>query len=487
MPDFRVLWVDDHWNNDKANPKGQSHKIDLANYESKLVRDLEAVSVRMILTKRASGAIADDLTSERFDALILDYELSEDPSAPEANAFQLLERLRGGIRSLPPIAVFSRYSTVEMRAHLKGPSRSSLWAVYRMNDTGAEELSSFLKNIALRGSLRFIVISDFHAGFLAETGGIGQDDFLHSLAMDIESECAIESLDGLIIPGDLAWRTQGDDLTKAYLALKRIAAAAGLHRPEQVAFCPGNHDLDLSAGSTDPWGHFAQFIDLLDQGVGDDYSSRFLVAWNEVLGKRGQFTTPDSLLSVVHNSQRGVVTACLNSSLPTGKGFEVAPVIEESQWVALQRAMDSRPKNALRIAVMHHPIFSAPGGVQKDDPSLNDQGKAMQLLAKMGFGLVFHGHTHFSGLHAHHIHVLNGAPHSRKAFKIVTISCPSVIAHPNSVSPHRQYFLLKLDAFDQRTRTRSLSLQTRIFNPGDRSWSAGEEVHPGEFDIDSTE
>jgi hypothetical protein len=67
------------------------------------------------------------------------------------------------------------------------------------------------------------------------------------------------------------------------------------------------------------------------------------------------------------------------------------------------------------------------------------------------------------------------------------VACPSVIAHPSSSSPHRHYFVVRLEAFDEQSKGRAFSLTTRVFNPSDRSWSAGEEVAAGEFDVDSTE
>jgi hypothetical protein len=118
---------------------------------------------------------------------------------------------------------------------------------------------------------------------------------------------------------------------------------------------------------------------------------------------------------------------------------------------------------------------------------LADQGKAMQLLSKLGLGLVLHGHTHFSGLHSHRIRVLNGAPNSRSVSKMPTVACPSVIAHPSSLSPHRHYFVIRLGAFDDQSATRSISLATRVFNPSGRSWTAGEAVTAGEFEVDSAE
>ncbi len=488
MPDCKVLWVDDQLiDNTAAVPIGGVSTSDLAQWENKWIAELALDGVRLHIIKRTCGSVADDLTREQFNALILDYELDSDPRQPDSNAFKLLERLRHGIRrTLPPVAIFSRYSASELRAHLRGQIRGDVWAVYEKTAAGAQGIVSFLKNTVLRGPLNFVLISDFHAGFLAEAGGIDHEDFLHSLSNDIEGIAASLKLDGLIIPGDLAWRTQSTDLTRAYLAMSRLASSAKLDRPEQVVFCPGNHDLDLSP-SAEPWRYFGQFVDLLTQCFGEQYSSRFVVAWNSGLRKRGRFNSQTSLLSIVHDAQRGVVFVCLNSCKPTGQGHEVLPEVDGEQWSWLERALEAFPRKSLRIALLHHPIFSIPGGVHKDDPALADQGKAMQVLAKLGIGLVLHGHCHFAGIHSHRIRILNGAPQGRKMSKILSVACPSVIAHPSSTSPHRQYIVLRLDAFNEMNRTRGVLFTTRVFNPADCTWSAGEEIGLGEFDIDSME
>jgi predicted MPP superfamily phosphohydrolase len=484
--EFRILWVDDEWEAACADGVGDIAHSELSEWEAEWIAQLARRKVTLLVTRRSSTAIAEDLTREKYDALILDYRLGEDLEHPDGNASKLLERLQQGMRSLPPIALFSRYSPSELRARFTGQIQGSIWAVFQKVPEGAQGLCAFLLNVALKGPLNFIVISDLHMGFLTETGGISPDDFLHSLATDIEAVTGTTRIDGLIVPGDLAWRSQSADLNSAFLAVRKLRFAARLDRPEQFVFCPGNHDLDFTDLAR-PWAPFSKFVDLLGSGPDGHFRSRFVVAWNDSLQTRAEFHAQESLLSLTYNMQRGVVFAGLNSCSATGKGHEVLPEIVEAQWTALQRALDRVPARTFRIAVLHHPIFSTPGGVYKDDPSLEGQGMAMQLFSKLGFGLVLHGHTHFAGIHAHRIRVLNGANSNGRISKIVTIACPSVIAQPSSTSPQRQYFVLKLSSFEQSSRTRSLSLVTRVFDPKDRSWSCGDQVAPGEFDVESAE
>ena len=127
------------------------------------------------------------------------------------------------------------------------------------------------------------------------------------------------------------------------------------------------------------------------------------------------------------------------------------------------------------------------GGIWREERALADQGKTMQLLSKLGFSLVLHGHTHFSGIHSHRIRVLNGPTPNEKISKILTVACSRVSAEPNSAAPHRQYFVLKLGAFEETSGTRSFALETRLFNAAKRTWHPGEAVPVGELDIDSSE
>ena len=477
MREVSVLWLDDDWVNPAAIPK------DLAQARAAVEYELAQAGLVARISQRHNGEIWNDLGEQQVDLLILDYELSKQPSAQ--NAFDLLDRLESRLRSIPPVIVFSQYARHELEAVASSHARRRIHAVFFKDEQGCKDLARCAVQMLVSSPLSFVVMSDLHVGYLDETGGISQQRFLGSLYHCLESVVKEQAIQGLIICGDFAWKHQQPELVQSFTMIQNIALRLGIRSHDQVFFCPGNHDINF-AGNAPSWDSYGELVQLLattDPGYLRRHEHR-----NTSIGGRRPFHDQASLFSVVHNEHLGLVVVGLNSNRPMGHGVEVQASIDEDQWHALTLALERCPRDVLRIALLHHPVFSAPGGVYQDEKALADQGKALQTLAGAGINLVFHGHTHFSAVHAHRIAILN-SPETLNlkagsgVADLVTVACPSLIAEPSSAAPHRQFMIVKLERIDPHTCTRGLSLRSMVFNPGKCTWSDGSALGLGHFSV----
>jgi Calcineurin-like phosphoesterase len=479
MSDVSILWLDDHWS------KAETPPLELSNARKALEYEFaQAGMVPRIVCRQDNDEIWADLGTGKFDLLILDYGLAKDAS--QSNAIELLDRLERQLRSVPPVILFTSYELRELETAVQENSGNHILAVFHKHQS-FEPFARYARQLLESRPLTFVVMSDLHVGYLEEKGGISQERFLDSLysCLDTLREENENGVDGLMLCGDFAWRSQRPELNQTFRMLQQITVRLGIGSHEQVFFCPGNHDIDFSRGtpSWDAFGEFVRLLKTLDPG----YLKRFGQRNPDAPGRQ-PFHDQTSLLSIVRNDRLGIVVVGLNSNLPTGDGHSVKGSIDEGQWGTFVTAMNDCPSGYLKIVLLHHPIFSAPGGVYEDDLALADQGKAMQILTGAGVHLVFHGHAHFSAVHAHRIAIVNGPQRQESESggvvdNLVTVACPSLVADPSSASPHRQFLVVQLDRLDPRVGTRKFALRTKIFNPGNCSWLDGGSLSMGSFEV----
>lgn len=483
MRSVNVLWADDDWALESP------QYPELQKWRSVLESRLASAGLNPTIHVRPTTKIADDLVRRNYDLLILDYEFSKDPGGE--NAFSLGTILGQTVAKtkIPPMVIFSRYSHIELEARAKVGLIDRIYAVCLKSDEGLAHLVECATGLFATKPLNFVVMSDLHFGYLESTSGMDPSRFFNALKLAISDIKREHKIDGLFACGDFAWTSQKADFTEATRRIWDIARQLELDPTKQLFLCPGNHDIDFSDG-TPSWKAFELFLDSLFNIR--NAQSRF-PCMNAPYGSTPLFERQHSLFSVVKNEVLGIVVVALNSNHPTGHGVGVQAKIDEAQWDALEQHLSNNelyPKNLLRIAILHHPVFSPPGGIDADEPHLLDQGKALHVFAKCGISLVFHGHTHFSGIHSHRIALINSAgsqgqqqePH---IVDLLTVACPTLIAHPSSVSPQRHFLVVKLDAVDQRTGTRAFSQESYIFQPADCRFVQGQSVSVGYFKVGS--
>lgn len=491
MRHLNVLWIDDDWDDGDASGFGER----FARWESDWRMRLAAQKVNLTVARRSSGNIADDLTRNHVDALICDYKLDARGGHGDRNAFELIDRLREGIRKdMPPTVLFTRYrdsaltSLVQPLGMLKG--------VYSKDEQGAKNVFEFLLSLALSEPINLLVISDLHMGYLPRShpagGSLSQRDYSDRLLDSIRRTAQGTKLHALVCPGDFAWHNQREDFKHAVIEVSNLMHAAGLRSMEQFLFCPGNHDV-YYADDTPSWSEYRDFVTLLSGSRGKDFLSRFTAAWDHVLQELGDFSHPSAMLSIVDQVPPGFLFAGLNSCMPTNVRFRCEAGIDPKQWQYIKSRTALEGSAGLRIAAMHHPVFSSPGGFWDNEQPVKNQGVALNKLASLGFGLVFHGHTHFAGVHNHRVRVINGPGHEhidhgdKTVASILTVACPSVVAEPDPSSPMRQYMVVRIGSLDRSTHTRSFGLDSHVFNPARGEWLKGEGIPEGEYSVQTLE
>ena len=489
---FRILWVDDDWLSTGSTSEDNKRLID---WEADWSSSLEAVGKTPKFVRRGSSSIADDLTRGHFDLLICDYMLSEDEPGGERNAIELLDRLRAGIhRALPPAVIFTRYPPEELTAHIRRTG-DLLRGVFQKTQDGARQLGKFISTLASRGPVNLLVISDLHMGYLpresSSRGEIAQREFSDRLADGVRSVAANLELHALICPGDFAWHDQREDFKHATIEIGRIMTAARLSMPDQFLFCPGNHDVVFADGEPH-WREFQDFVRLLGGPRGESFFERFVCAWNPLFRTLNDFDSQSALLSIAQLEGPGIFFAGINSVKPTLERFKCSASVDDRQWEYIKKLIERRTVPGLRVAAIHHPIFASPGGFWGNEVPLIDQGKVLQRLRTLGFSLVFHGHTHFAGVHEHRVRIMNHPGASRasdggRISSILTVACPSVVAEPDPASPMRQFMVVKLGALDPGSGLRAISIQSYVFDPSPARWIPGESIDVGQHWIQTDE
>jgi 3',5'-cyclic AMP phosphodiesterase CpdA len=373
-----------------------------------------------------------------------------------------------------PAVIVSRYTDTDAAPAIA--SKHPNTPMFGKSIDGIERLADFIHGFVERPPFTFVAISDLHAGYIAERDANASRSFRDSLVADLKRLRQSRRIDYLLVAGDLAWRNQRDDLIEAHTTLSLMRNALQLSDAEAVHLCPGNHDVNYK--EKEPWSDFEQFV----RSLGADQPgvlSRYY-CYNERAQELGHFNDRRSTLAVMSDPKRSVLFAALNSCQTTEENKVVAEIGDE-QWDALERLASDAPPGQLRIALFHHPLMAAPGGDFQDERALLDQGRALHRLAKLKFRMVIHGHAHFSAIYEHRVSVFNRAGTDEAVPKLVVLACPTAGAEPHQGAPFRQYYVVRVGRFDKSSSLRGLSVETRVFNPVDVSWTDGAEMPEGRF------
>jgi calcineurin-like phosphoesterase family protein len=218
---------------------------------------------------------------------------------------------------------------------------------------------------------------------------------------DLRRELQIDDLDIIVISGDVSNTAAPEEFEQAEEFVKAVQAETG--EPD-VLIVPGNHDLSWTASrraytpvrrsempaespsdavfkASDDYVELANNVALKRRFVEFGRFHRAVTAQEYPLDPAKQFTS----LSV-----GGVAVYGLNSSWQVDHHFTARASISETalaRVLALIRREGSRDEIWCRIAVWHHPVEDMGEGTLRN-PEIVDQ------LAKAGFKMILHGHTH---------------------------------------------------------------------------------------------
>lgn len=481
---LNVLWVDDEW---FMNSDGDPSNEQFSEWENSWRDRLSRSSIKLVVTRRASPEILDKVLNFNYDALILDYGLG-DVRGTYSNSVELLDVMRGIPRAAQVPAVILSKLAPGTLDHL---SHSQLQGVFVKDATGVEAVGSFLESLARPQFLNLLLLSDLHVGFLPlqalGNGTLHHDRFFRSLTDRIYGISRENNIDAVVISGDFAWHSPAHEMERAAITVDQIARAAGVDVNTGLLFCPGNHDICYNHSDSGDWSAFKTFVERMAIGRGEQFYKRFVLSWNPVTRRLANFSSQNSLLSIVVNHAARFVFVGLNSCSPTGKKYECNGVVDGDQWDDIGAYLENVPNTYLRIGALHHPIFASPDGFWKPDFPIINQGSALRYFAKHGFSLIVHGHAHFSGVHSHQVHAMNrpGSINSGRTIDptLVAVSCPSVLAEPDPNTPNRQFFLAKLRQQLRGGARKSwdFGLTSYVFEPSACVWERGDELPVGEI------
>jgi 3',5'-cyclic AMP phosphodiesterase CpdA len=242
-------------------------------------------------------------------------------------------------------------------------------------------------------------ISDLHFGTKDDA-----NQWYEQLATDLRQDLKCNTLDALLISGDLTNRANSAEYEAARKFIVDLVIEFGLQW-HHVVIVPGNHDLNWDVAK-----HAFQLVHLSDyQGSLDDsylidhgdflevpereaYQKRFcnFKEFYENLLNRAYPLEPERQYSLHHFPHLDLLILGLNSAWQLDHHYTCRAGINNSALANALREVDANPiyrDSRLKIATWHHPLNST------EEDRIKDHG-FMQQLSQHGFRLALHGHIH---------------------------------------------------------------------------------------------
>ncbi len=226
--------------------------------------------------------------------------------------------------------------------------------------------------------------------------------FYAQLAADLREQ-GVNTLDVLVVSGDLGNRADPKEYDAARQFLERLISGFGLSA-RQVVLVPGNHDVSWPLaeaayvlrkrsqvrGPVIPGTFVEHGADVLEVRDDDLYRQRFQPfadLYRQIKGSEYPLDYADQG-TLDDPAGTDLLILGLNSAWEIDHHYrDRASIDSESLARALLKLPTTIPQHQLRIAVFHHPIHSS------EDSRLRDPA-FLQQLAVHGFRLVLHGHVH---------------------------------------------------------------------------------------------
>lgn len=477
MKNLRILWVDDDWDQPRLQLLADSLANELA------LRGVVA-QFDKVLPNECVNCLA---YQERYSLIITDYVFKR--HTPPSNGAQIVQALSSLMKVVPPMILLTEYLGRPEYDEVIDNNGNRFYRKFCKIPTSITPLAKSILALANAPPINILILSDIHCGFAGRKKDARAKGFYGTFLRELATYTSQQwKIDYVLVSGDLAWRKQDDDLSEARDLLLDIMRILGLSEPQALQFCIGNHDLNLS-NPANPLDQYERFLQSL-KSTNDHYVVRYM-AYQAKLRELGPMTERAQTLYTDFDPAGNVLFASLNSCSYSVRATE-SPTVRVSgevglaQWSALENSIsdaDQPRTNNLRIAFLHHPLFSTPGGHFDDEPPIADQAQAFHRLTKLGFHLAIHGHSHFACMYEQRMRVLNPSGKSEKTAKLVVIGAPTLGAYPSSTSPSRQYLVLSISA-PLEGGQRNLSLQTRAYNEHNSQWSEGQCISAGQFSID---
>jgi CheY-like chemotaxis protein len=436
------------------------------------LRDLllgQNIELRIEALSHGLGAM-ERIRERHFDLIVLDVRLEGDAHVP--TGWHLLQRLRDARLSRAVVLFTAHVHDASSPSSGLGDGafnqRGDLLAAFEKSPSGLAELAKFIKQFAETPPVTLVVMTDLHFGMSGSV--VVRDALVKRVLEDLRSTREKWHPDHLVILGDVAWKGQADDLAFGVRFLERVRAQLDLRDEGALHICPGNHDVVL--GSQHPWQAYRDLVGKLadsDGSITKRYSDGF--------GQLREFVAPEDLVAVARGRRPGVVFASLNSVDPEGHQQRITRLgsAQRDRLRYLLRELEVG-HGALRIALMHHPLFPVPSDDElgAEDRILTDGARSFRDLHSLGFQLILNGHSHYSCVHEHRIAVLNERPGMGSVVRrLVVVSVATLGGQPSSATPYRQYAIIQI-GHRKSNGTRDIHLRTRVYSSESEHFEDGD-------------
>jgi hypothetical protein len=231
--------------------------------------------------------------------------------------------------------------------------------------------------------------SERHHAFPSKPGA---NDY--PLADQIKTNFKDKSVAGLIMSGDITWQALPAEYDTAKEFIRSLTYWSFL-KSDQIAVCPGNHDLSFSEDPADKDKPIAVVGDDFKKAYSTFYQDTFNIGPNEFLSCGKRFLMGKAV---------PVDIVCLNSSSLQqlknafqGHGFigdrQMNDAAEQMKW-----EVNSEKPRAYRIVVLHHHVlpttYSATPEPNYPYSVVLDAEALSRWITKHRVDLVLHGHMH---------------------------------------------------------------------------------------------
>jgi 3',5'-cyclic AMP phosphodiesterase CpdA len=276
------------------------------------------------------------------------------------------------------------------------PEDGPLWPVFPTTPPPPETAEAGTPVTTAARPLRILHLSDLHFSTMDEA-----TIWYSQLAADLREQ-QVDSLDALVVSGDLVNRADALEYDAARMFLEKLMSGFALSA-RQIVLVPGNHDVSwpLSEEAYQPYRRTryggtlvpGRYIDhdggLIEVRDDDAYRRRFepfAELYRAIKGVPYPLAYEEQGL-VDDLADIGVCFLGLNSAWETDHHFRDRASIHPEALANALLKLGSLSPGQLRIATFHHPIH---GG---EDARIRDAA-FLQQLAVHGFRLVLHGHVH---------------------------------------------------------------------------------------------
>jgi len=393
MKEFKILWIDDDWENT----------------DSKAFEKLEDLSQKLIENgnisiekfARIDGGVH-QLTIDFFDLVIIDLDFQNENknSRHKRSVSNIVNSLKQHKTKFAILTNHSKADKFLTNSEIESVSYLMI-DIYQKSEDGKEIFVKDILDIASFSPINILHLSDFHFNSnLQNSEKDEQETRFEKLIGVINESNQSTPIDYIVFSGDLASNNPAEDINQSALYIRNLVNNT-IDDFSKFLIVPGNHDIEWEDFREAKIGKhsgsaFYQFL--------RDIYHRNLEVISKMVGfnpKNNSFDDnhPDSFSWSYVNENSQIKFLCLNSVIAeqntalVGKGRISKNTISfiEKEWGVPPQM------NELRIAIFHHnilPPFSI-NTLDENDNLLNS-GEIMEVLSKHGCDIILGGHCHGS-------------------------------------------------------------------------------------------